>query len=488
MIARRTLAVLVLAILVLPIWSVSVPPLSDYVNHLARAHVLAHLGDSAAYGDAYASAWGPYPNLAFDLFAVPSTRFLDVVLVGKLFLTITVFVWCTGCHALGHAVLGRPSWRAILACFFVLCEPFLLGYASFAFGMGVALLTVAALYRARDRPGFGPLIAPLALSLVTAVSHAAAIVTLGMAAAAFAAARLVFDRAGLKSAARPLLAIAPGVAYFGVWLVLFADRSKDRSWATIGTSARTLTTSILPSYEPRADLPILAGLAVAALAAALLLRPRALHAPLAIAAGLSALAVFVSPSDFAGSYEANGRYALGAWTFGLFALRRADLDLGRLRLPFGVALAVLCVRQALVARAWVGLDRELVAQRALLAELPERSVLANVTFLDRGAPRSSRLRELALLHAPALAVIDRDATLPTLYAIHGVQPIAHTRARYDAHRFRSGAPADVDVARLEREMTAVWLCRGEEPVSTQVRAWGTVLGQAGDCTLVTRGR
>jgi hypothetical protein len=482
---RAVVAALVVLALVAPIWAVPIPPLSDYVNHLARAHVLAHLSDSAAYADAYRNAWGPYPNLAFDLFAVPLTKALDVVVVGKLFLTLTVLVWCGGCHALAQATLGRMAWRTLVACFFVTCEPFLLGYANFAFGMGFALFSVAAILRGRDKGGLAWGLAA-ALSLVTAASHAAAIVTLVIAAGALATSRLFLDRAGVRRAAAPLLAVAPGAAYFVFWALFLADKSKDRSWASPGTSLRTLLTSILPTYEARADLPLLAGLALAATLALVLLRPRAVDAPIALAAGLCALAVFVSPADFAGSYEANGRYALGAWTFGLFAARRGDGDLGRLRLPVALALGLLFARQGLVTRAWLTLGRELTSERELLRKLPERAVLANVTFLDRGAPRSTRLRQLALLHAPALAVLDRDATVPTLYAIPGVQPLAHRRALYDAHRFRSGEPGDVDLERLRREMTAVWLCRGEEPVTSGVRAMGTVAGRSGECELVVK--
>ena len=118
--ARAAVSIAVVVALLLPIWIVGLPPLSDDVNHLARAQVLAHLGENAAYREAYASAWGPYPNLAFDIFAVPLTSVLDVELVGKLFLSLTVLVWCAGCHALGRAALGRGSWRAPIACFLVM--------------------------------------------------------------------------------------------------------------------------------------------------------------------------------------------------------------------------------------------------------------------------------------------------------------------------------------------------------------------------------
>lgn len=490
-------AAVVLALCVLPIWLVALPPLSDFENHLARAHVLAHL-DSPRYAAAYASAWGPYPNLAFDLFTVPLAKGMDVVVAGKLFLTLTVLVFAAGCQALGWAVLGRSSYRAALASFFVLCEPFLLGYCNFAFGVGLALATLALLVRAAKQPvGWGlGLALPLLLSLATAASHAAAIVTLGLATLGLAITQAL-GRHGLRRAAITCASIAPGALYFGYWLVAFADRGKDRSWASPGTSLRVLAQSILPSYVPKADLALLGLLALAAGAALFALRRELArgHRPMAVAAGLCVLAVFVAPADFAGSYEANGRYALGAWVFALFALPGREASAGGsgaptapgtspLRAAIAVAFLVLGARQLLVARAWLKLGGELEAQRALLQQLPEGARLANVTFLDPKAPRSARLSELALLHAPALAAIDREAVVPTLYAIPGVQPLAHKTPRYDAHRFKSGAGADVDVARIARELDAVWLCRGEEPAASAIRALGPTLGRAGDCELV----
>jgi hypothetical protein len=483
--AYRALLALVVLALVAPIWLAPIPPLSDYVNHVARAHVLAHYGESAAYQAAYAPAWGPYPNLAFDLFAVPLSGVLDALIVGKLFLTLTVAVWCAGCVALGRAVTCGDSLRALVACFFVTCEPFLLGYANFTFGTGLALLAIAASIRAREQRGWAALVLPATLSLAVAVSHAAAIVTLGLVGTGFAIARLA-SREGASKAARELLAFAPGGIYFVVWLATQADHGKDRDWSSIGTSLRTLATSILPSYVPSIDLAILGGLAVAAAAACVLARPVRLERAVAAAAALCAVAVFVAPSDFAGSYEANGRYALGAWTLGLFALRSPEKIDRRLLATAGVAFAILFGRQALVGRAWMTLGRELAEERALLAKVPERATVANVTFLDGRAPRSARLRELALLHAPALAAMDREATVPTLYAIPGVQPLAHQRALYDVHRFKAGDAAAPDVARLAAEMDAVWLCRAPEELVTKLEATFSPAGAVGDCSLMVR--
>lgn len=61
------LAGLLLLVVSIPIWTNPVPPLSDYVNHLARMHVIAALGHDANLSRFYEVDWAPIPNLMMDL-------------------------------------------------------------------------------------------------------------------------------------------------------------------------------------------------------------------------------------------------------------------------------------------------------------------------------------------------------------------------------------------------------------------------------------
>ena len=78
----------VCAFLCLPLLSVTYPPLVDYPNHLARAHVLYHYADVPAYQARYYKVLEPIPNLAIDL-VVPvllpfgSSRTVYVPVVGS---------------------------------------------------------------------------------------------------------------------------------------------------------------------------------------------------------------------------------------------------------------------------------------------------------------------------------------------------------------------------------------------------------------------
>src|SRR5471032_303179 len=51
----------------IPIWTHPLPPLSDYVNHLARMHVIATLSKNPQLARFYEIDWQVIPNLTMDL-------------------------------------------------------------------------------------------------------------------------------------------------------------------------------------------------------------------------------------------------------------------------------------------------------------------------------------------------------------------------------------------------------------------------------------
>lgn len=477
--------------LVAPIWVARLPPLSDWINHTARIHILASYGATPRYGTFYEPAWGLYPNLAFDLFGVPLAHVLPAATVGKIFLSLTVVLFGVACLFLERELHGRMSLRGLVASFFSFSESFLLGYGNFVFGLSLGLLTLALLLRARKAPSAGRIAAVAVLALVTVVCHAAAFVTMMAGAVAFAAAELWAARTrgeapNVKSSALSLAPFAPAVATFGVWLLFIADKTKDRGFSTPGTSVKLLVLSMVPTYSATIDLAVLGALALCAAAAFFFARPVRLVLPAAFAAGLLALAVFLAPADFGGGYEANGRYVVGAWVFGLLALARKEEGAAPKQLAaVGIAaLVALLGRQAVLTKTLADLGREADAQIALFDKLPEGEHLGNLSFLDGRASRAQQLRERALLHTTSWAAVSRQADVPTLYAINGVQPLRHKEARFDMHRFKAGQDTGIDFDRIRADVDAALVCRAPDAVRARLLEGGESLGKVGDCELI----
>ena len=77
--------VVLLAVASIPIATHPLPPLSDYVNHLARTHVIDAIGTDSNLSRYYTVEWQIIPNLMIDLIVPVLHRFMSVYLAGQIF-------------------------------------------------------------------------------------------------------------------------------------------------------------------------------------------------------------------------------------------------------------------------------------------------------------------------------------------------------------------------------------------------------------------
>src|ERR671924_2144928 len=89
-----------------PVWSVQLPPLQDYPNHLARIYILTNLHNSATLQTFYQTNWGFIPNLAMDVLGPVLTTLMPIEVAGKVFISLTFLLISSGVTAL-HYVLHR---------------------------------------------------------------------------------------------------------------------------------------------------------------------------------------------------------------------------------------------------------------------------------------------------------------------------------------------------------------------------------------------
>jgi hypothetical protein len=503
----------VLLVLLSPLAGTSIPPLSDYPNHLARVFLLGRLAEGAPVGP-WTAQWAALPNLAVDVAGVALEPLLGLEGFGRAFIAATIVLHVLGCRALARELLGRPSWRGVIAGALVWSEPLLLGYASFAFGFALSLWALARIVRVVDRAYDGrggsrdrsrdALVAGV-LGLGVAVSHAAAAATLVAAALGFVAARVVRARRIDRSSALGLAAIVPPLAYVGAWWLRSASRG-GVSRASPGMIARAMA-SPLTGLDARIDQASLAILAIVVFAALWSARPLAIRPGALVAACAFALLVAVFPSDVAGGIEVHGRFALGAWTLGLFAIDRRPSPLtarasgasgppeqvpGRLVVAALAAMSLFVARTAALGSALRDLDRDARDIRALFArEVPEGATVGVAWFFP-AAPSPSeplaaadRVRALATLHIPTLAIVDRRAEVPTLYDLPGAQPIRYEGVLPRRHRYAHDAPGPRAVDLLA-VFEVVWLCGGPPDLAFELAGRARFVGRVGRCALYRR--
>ena len=140
-----SIAFVVLTVIVLvPVFSVAVPPLADYVNHLARMYVIASGGRDPHLAAFYTIDWQLIPNLAMDLIVPLFARVMDVYSAGQIFTALTVLALVTGPMAVHRAIHGRLNAFPLVAFVIVYNGIFLFGMMNYLLGVGLACWGVAA--------------------------------------------------------------------------------------------------------------------------------------------------------------------------------------------------------------------------------------------------------------------------------------------------------------------------------------------------------
>ncbi len=137
------LYVLVLGLLAIPVFSVTVPPLVDYPNHLARMHILASYDTSPALRASYVVNWRISAYLGMDLLVPALARVMPIYVAGQVFLYLCLAAFVLGTAAINAALFRRLSFAPAAAALFAYSNMFTLGFANYLMGVGVWLLAFA---------------------------------------------------------------------------------------------------------------------------------------------------------------------------------------------------------------------------------------------------------------------------------------------------------------------------------------------------------
>jgi hypothetical protein len=135
----------------IPIWTHPLPPLSDYVNHLARMHVIAVAGIDPSLSQFYEIEWRILPNLVMDLIVPLAAKFMSIYRAGQAFTVLTFVLIMSGTLALNRALFERWSVLPLAAFPLLYNHVFLVGTMNYLFGIGLALWALAAWVVLRER-------------------------------------------------------------------------------------------------------------------------------------------------------------------------------------------------------------------------------------------------------------------------------------------------------------------------------------------------
>src|SRR6476619_7526755 len=128
---------LFLLLISIPVWTHPLPPLSDYVNHLARMHVIATIDSNSYLQKFYQIDWAIIPNLTMDLIVPWVTKSgVNVYVAGKIFTVAMFAVIASGVLMLNRVLTGRWSVAPLLVIPLLYNVVFLVGLINYLFGVG----------------------------------------------------------------------------------------------------------------------------------------------------------------------------------------------------------------------------------------------------------------------------------------------------------------------------------------------------------------
>ncbi|CAA9336482.1 MAG: hypothetical protein AVDCRST_MAG11-2740, partial [uncultured Gemmatimonadaceae bacterium] len=468
---RRSYTLVMIAVtlaLTLPILFTAYVPLVDYPNHLTRAWLLANYDRLPWIRAAYETVPGLTPNMVMDVIVPPLVGPLGLVAAGKAFLVLLVMLFAFACHRLGRALHGRESWLAVPAAFLVYNSNFLYGFVNSVFGTAMFAVTLAYWLEWRHRWTALRLVGTSALVVATFATHLGAYAMLGVAFGAITGVEFLTRRRRFGLALLDALPLVPSLLYF----VTFVRGNGEPGWVTWNSALGKAIALAAPlrSYSVALDAAVCLTVAVTLTLA--VRRSPSVTVQVAALSGAAALglAFLATPREIFTSGGADARFVVPAALLAGLALSfRLPRRVGAALL--GVAVAAGTVRTAAIWHVWRGLEVEAARGMALLDRVPVGTRLYAATFPSADIAQGKLDRSFE--HLPVLAVATRQATVPTLFAHRGQQPLIF---RYPPRRYKSPPPVTPDVT---REYDHIWTYRAPSAVRDTLLQSSTPVATSG---------
>lgn len=203
------LAAIVALLALLPLAFVTVPPMVDYPNHLARCAILAQLPSSAALRAMYEPRGELLPNLAMDAVVVPLAHVMSPFAAGKVFCALVILGTLGGGVALSYALYRRLTLWSFAPALLLYHHILIYGFVNYLFGLALMLFGLAAWIGMRRGKPLARIAVGALFATALFLSHLIALFLFGLAVAGYELARWIDapDRS-LRSFGRAVAGVA----------------------------------------------------------------------------------------------------------------------------------------------------------------------------------------------------------------------------------------------------------------------------------------
>lgn len=421
------LFVVLMAAASIPIATHPLPPLADYANHLARAHVIDAIGSDPNLARFYTVEWQIIPNLIIDLVVPMLHRFMDVYLAGQIFTILAFVLIGSGTLAFNRVLTGRWSALPLIALPLLYNGVLLVGVMNYVFGVGLVLWALAVWLALRERPWPWRLAASSLFALALFICHLFTAGVYGLGLLAIESHRLWSHRA--EPMPRRLADfLATGLPFIPIAVLLIAGPTwhvagAPAYWELDGKLDGLLT--VINVYYPLVAV-VLIGIAGIAAAYARWRGALRFHPVGWVILAVGTVVYLAMPRALFGAYLADQRLPI-ALAFMLIACVEIDLQRRFARYGLLALVALLLVTRVIeVQTVWNHLDRG------------TQEFLQSIKAIERGArvlvvqdDRSSckEISDFNLVHAASLATIERSALVTTAFTVKG-KHILHAQKKF----------------------------------------------------------
>lgn len=403
-------------VILIPFGLASPLPLSDYPNHVARMHIIAHLSDSVDLAKFYAVKWEFIPNLAMDILVPLMMPTLSAESASLVFAAISMFLMASGAIVLHRKLYGRWSLLPFASFLLLYNRHFLWGFLNYLFSVGLGLWLMAAHIHFRSRkPAFRFVLFSM-LSVALLISHLHAFASYAILVGGYE-----ISLAWRNRGQTPWRDLAVSAAPFTLPVILFfllsstTDRAGEIKWSTPLDKVYGLL-DMVNNYSLPLDVAtfvILAGLVTLGA----LTRRLSIHRDMRLPLTLLFIIYLCLPRLMFASFGADRRLLVMVALAAAAAFDvRIDMLRARTTLVVGIALLFI-VRIAVIGMNWVEAQRVYQPILSAIEQLPKGARVAVIC----GGDNFPYLANPPLDHVANMAVIARDAFLNTLFAEPGKQ-------------------------------------------------------------------
>jgi hypothetical protein len=425
----------------IPIWTHPLPPLSDYVNHLARMYVIATLPTNPLLANFYEINWQVIPNLTMDLIVPQLAQVMNIFLAGQVFMVAMFALIISGTLALNRVLIGRWSVLPLFAVPLLYNYIFLVGLMNYLFGIGVALWALAGWIAVRDR--VWPI--RLALSTVCVVAlffcHLAAVGIYGIGLLSFEILRLWERRLKPNWPVRIVDFVASGLPFLAAAPLLYASPTLQLISATYWDQ-RGKIDGLMYVIADYSDIVAFGLIAVMVTGIVWAVRRNVLrfHPLVLVLLVVGGTVYFNLPRIMFDTYMTDQRVPIGI-AFMLFACGDLHLRHRLVRRGFLIALILLIGGRLIeIDYNWSQLSDSTSQFRSSVRRIAPGSKVF-VAYADRSMGED--VRDLGLVHAASIATIERSALVTTAFTVVGKQ-VLHARPAYkDYVDAQDGTPPQV---------------------------------------------